>query len=292
MAAAINVVDESGLRRRTQHDLAEPRPRTNSAEARTMPAMARAIRLAIAAVLLVSTALASVVDAADPGAISRDAGNASGRPFTIDLYREGDFVSQANLVQCVGASMQMMLNMIGPTDDRTVETQKRLFDLARASWSASVMAAYGAGDREGAAPTGWAVGLNVLGAGPYRVTSTGTLDEAVRLAAVGIRSTGRPVGLLVWHGAHAWVMSGFEATGDPAVDPGAVVTAVVILDPLYPRTTRSHGRAPGPGTRLSIAALSEDYVGWRRAHVSRLTGRYVLVLPYRPLEPSLGSRPS
>jgi hypothetical protein len=182
--------------------------------------------------------------------------------------------------------------MIGPTDDRTVKTQERLFDLARASWSASVMAAYGAGDREGASPSGWVEGLNVLGAGPYRVTSTGSIEEAVRLAAIAIRSTGRPVGLLVWHGAHAWVMSGFESSGDPANDPEAVVSAVVILDPLYPRTTRSHGPAPEPGTRLTVASLGQDYVGWRRAHASGLTGRYVLVLPYRVVEPSRGSRPT
>ena len=254
--------------------------------------MSRAIGLAIAASLLVSVAFAPGVDAGDPASSLRRPANAGSRPFTIDLYRHGDFVTQTNLSQCVGASMQMMLNMIGPTDDRTIETQKRLFDLARASWSASVMAAYGAGDREGASPTGWVTGLNVLGTGPYRVTSTATIEEAVRIAAIGIRSTGRPAGLLVWHGAHAWVMSGFEATGDPARDPEAVITAVVILDPLYPRTTRSHGPAPAPGTRISIAKLGQDYVGWRRAHVSGLTGRYVLVLPYRSFGPPLGLRPS
>jgi hypothetical protein len=254
-----------------------------------MPAMSRAIGFAIAASLLASAAFAPVADAA-AGSSSRGSANASSRSFSLDLYRDGDFVTQTNLAQCVAASMQMMLNMIGPTDDRTVETQERLFDLARASWSESVMAAYGAGDQDGASPTGWVTGLNSLGAGPYRVTSTGTIEEAVRIAAVGIRSTGRPVGLFVWHGAHAWVMSGFDATGDPATDPEAVITAVVILDPLYPRRTRSHGLAPAPGTRLSVATLREDYVGWQRAHVSGLTGRYVLVLPYRALERSLGSR--
>lgn len=255
-----------------------------------MPVMFSAIRVAIAASLLLSALFAPVVDAADPGPIAGSSRDGGSRAFTIDLYRDGDFVTQTNLAQCVGASMQMMLNMIGPTDDRSVKTQERLFDLARASWSESVMAAYGAGDRKGASPTGWATGLNVLGVGPYRVTSRGTIDEAVRLAAIGIRLTGRPVGLLVWHGAHAWVMSGFEATGDPATDPDAVITAVIILDPLYPRTTRNHGSAPAPGTRLTIAMLGQDYVGWRRAHVSGLTGRYVLVLPYRSLERSLGSR--
>jgi hypothetical protein len=257
-----------------------------------MAAMVFPLRRAIAASLLLSAALAPVVGAVDPGSIPGSARPGGSRPVAIDLYRDGDFVTQTNLSQCVGASMQMMLNMVGPTDDRTIETQERLFDLARAAWSASVMAAYGAGDREGASPSGWVTGLNSVGVGPYRVTSTGSIDEAVRLAAIGIRTTGRPVGLLVWHGAHAWVMSGFEASGDPATDPEAIVTAVVILDPLYPRTTRNHGPAPAPGTRLSVAMLGQDFVGWRRARVSGLDGRYVLVLPYRSLEPPLGSRPA
>jgi hypothetical protein len=42
-----------------------------------------------------------------------------------------------------------------------------------------------------------------------------TIDEAMRLAAMSIRTTGRPVGLSSGR-AHAWVMSGFEATADPA----------------------------------------------------------------------------
>jgi hypothetical protein len=251
------------------------------------------IRFAIAASLLLAALVAPSVGAADHGSIAGPARSAARPAFSIDLYQDGDFVSQTNLSQCVGASMQMMLNMIGPTDDRTAETQRRFFDLARAAWSERVMATYGAGDREGAAPSGWATGLNTLGVGPYRVTSTDSIEGAVRLAALGIRSTGRPVGLLVWHGAHAWVMSGFEATADPALDPEAVITTVVILDPLYPRTTRSHGLAPAPGTRLSVAALGRDYLGWRRAHASPLTGRYVLVVPYFSARWSLGGqRPS
>ncbi len=39
--------------------------------------------------------------------------------------------------------------------------------------------------------------------------------------------------------------SGFEATADPSVDPSASVTAVRVLDPLYPRVVGAPwGRAP------------------------------------------------
>ena len=39
--------------------------------------------------------------------------------YTLDVCGQGDFVAQTNFVQCVGASMQMMLNMIEPGRDRS-----------------------------------------------------------------------------------------------------------------------------------------------------------------------------
>ena len=69
--------------------------------------------------------------------------------------------------------------------------------------------------REGAGVSGWAAALTINRAGAYRVVGADTLDEAMRIAATAIREYRKPVGLLVWQGRHAWVMSGFEATGDP-----------------------------------------------------------------------------
>ena len=43
--------------------------------------------------------------------------------FDLDLGRRADYVAQTNLVQCVGASMQMMLNMMQSRNDRTATTQ-------------------------------------------------------------------------------------------------------------------------------------------------------------------------
>ena len=54
----------------------------------------------------------------------------------------------------------------------------------------------------------------------------------MKLASRAIERTGAPVGLLVWRGRHAWVMSGFEATKD--LSDGGKVTSVTIYDPLYP----------------------------------------------------------
>jgi len=210
----------------------------------------------------------------------RPAGPAAARPFVLDLYRRGDFVAQATLVQCVGASMQMMLNMTGPVDDRTPATQRRLFDLARSLRDPSV-----AGNRawKGASAGGWALGLTKLGAGPYRLVAPTTIEEALTVSARAISRTRKPVGLLVWQGRHAWVMSGFEATADPAADPAARILAVRVLDPLYPRVSSRWGRSPAPGARLTPAQLSRVFVPWRpNSRNAALRGRFVLVLPFDP----------
>jgi len=201
--------------------------------------------------------------------------------FTLDVSDRGDFVAQTNFVQCVGASMQMMLNMIEPGRDRTSATQLRLQRLARA-WSGSRP---GGRQRQGASVRGWAAGLNILDAGPYRLVGTTTLGGAVREAARAIAATGRPVGLLVWRGRHAWVMSGFEATADPRKTDDFRVTRAIVHDPLYPHGNAVWGPSPSPGSSISISALGRQFVPRRMnnrlgGQPSTLGGKYVLVLPY------------
>jgi hypothetical protein len=219
----------------------------------------------------------AIASAGAPAGASAEPVGSSG-PVRVDLYRKGDFASQTNLVQCVGASMQMMLNMIGPADDRTAATQARLFRLARSlrdpgsTWLAN---------RPGASAAGWARGLTAAGAGPYGVRTAATLEDAVAMAASAIVRTGRPVGLLVWQGGHAWVMSGFEADADPATDPTATVRTVRVLDPLYPRAVGAPwGPGPAPNARLTVGELGRVFVPYRpKGRNPALRGRFVLVLP-------------
>ena len=210
-------------------------------------------------------------------ALSTVPASAAQRPFTVDLGARRDFVAQTNNVQCVGASMQMMLNMLVPGADRSAATQLRLQKIARA-WSP---ARPDGRLRRGANVTGWAAGLTLAGAGPYRVAGVASLDEALLVAARAIRATGRPVGLLVWRGRHAWVMSGFRATAD-LFAKGARVTAAIVEDPLYPHGSKVWGPSPAPGQALSVEQVGRQFV--RRGNSawgsSALAGMYVLVLPY------------
>jgi hypothetical protein len=196
-----------------------------------------------------------------------------------------DFVAQTNFVQCVGASMQMMLNMIEPGRDRSARTQLRLQRLAR-SWSGPRP---GGGDRQGASVRGWASGLNIMGAGPYRLVGTETLGGALKTAARAIATTGKPVGLLVWRGRHAWVMSGFTATADPLETNDFRVTRAIVHDPLYPHGSEQWGPSPRPGEALTPAQVGRQFVPRRMStrwlsipgfQPSKLGGKYVLVLPY------------
>jgi len=184
-------------------------------------------------------------------------------PFALNLYREGDFVGQYTFEWCVGASVQMTINILRPEDDRSRLTQQRLWERAR-DLSDSPFG--------GANPVGWVPLLNELGIGAWRLVSVPTLDEAVQQAAAAIRATNRPVNLVMWRGRHAWVMTGFTAFGDPAATDTFEVTGVHVLDPLYPHGSTRWGTSPEPNSLLTPEQLGEQFV-------ARTSGRIDLGVP-------------
>jgi hypothetical protein len=242
--------------------------------------MSRGIRVSFAALVAVAV-LGSVAPASLATENSVGVVAPTQRPYRLNVARSADFVAQTNLVQCVGASMQMMLNIVGWTD-RSAKKQLQLQQLARKYSPPRPDGRI----RKGASVVGWAAGLNDLGAGPYTLVGTLTIDEALAAAAKAIRETGKPVGLLMWQGRHAWVMSGFEATADPLSPDSFRVTAAYVMDPLYPRDSAKWGNSPRPGERLTVAQLGKQFVP-RRSGVqasvwlSGFAGMYVMVVPYR-----------
>jgi len=254
-------------------------------------------RSRIVATLLIAFALgapfAPSALAASPASPDRSVSStaqAAAKPFRLDLADGNDFVAQKTFVQCVGASMQTMLNIAG-ANDRSARTQARLQSIAR-SLSGPTRQGF---QRNGASVLGWTSALNRLDAGAYRMVGTDTLPEALRLAARSIRETGRPVGLLVWAGRHAWVMSGFEATADPRRSDAFRVTRAIVLDPLYPYGSSRWGPSPKPREAISIATLGRQFVPRRRGvwagaatgsagpSMAALAGKYVIVMPYTPI---------
>lgn len=194
-------------------------------------------------------------------------------PFAMNLYRKGDFVAQYTFEWCVGASLQMALNMATSGSRTTRADQERLWEMAR--------------DRSfspfgGANPTGWTAVLNELGIGPYELVSIPTLDEALTTAAEAIRATKRPVGLVMWRGRHAWVMSGFESTADPRTADEFDVTGIRVLDPLYPHGSSVWGKSPKPNGLVSPATLAKQFVvrdvNRSRVNLGVPTG-YLMIVP-------------
>ncbi len=244
-----------------------------------------AATLAVALAILPLPVATGVLAEAPPALVSGPGAGvgppAAARPYRINLAHDRDYVRQTNFVQCVGASVQMMLNMTLPGVDRSRRTQHRLQLLAR---SQSGPRPDGR-TREGAGVFGWAAVLGQEGAGPYAVVGADSLQGAMRVAARAIVEQRRPVGLLVWQGRHAWVMSGFEATGDPR-EGSFRVTGASILDPLYPHGSRVWGPSPTPGGTIPVKTVGRQFVA-RRSHsewnqlpgMAELAGKWVLVVP-------------
>ncbi|HEY7827836.1 MAG TPA: lipid II flippase MurJ, partial [Candidatus Limnocylindrales bacterium] len=193
-------------------------------------------------------------------------------PFAMDLYRKGDYVGELKDTWCVPAAMQTSMNIMNTAADTSQRTQARIFALARSIAPAP----------DGAAePEAWATGLRELGYGNYQVTQKATVAEAIHVAARQVRLTNRPAGLMVWRGAHSWVMSGFTATADPAVSPNFTVIAVRIEDVWYPRLSSIWGYSRPPDSLVPVAALARDYLPWKRptgAYPAK-DGQFVLVIP-------------
>jgi hypothetical protein len=95
-----------------------------------------------------------------------------------------------------------------------------------------------------------------------------------------LRLTNLPVGITVAHGNHAWVLTGFTATADPAATSGFKVTSVRVTGPLWGRQSRSFGYDMRPNTKLTPHQLKRFFSAWHYAPVRMAwEGRWVSVQP-------------
>ncbi|MGK2849582.1 MAG: hypothetical protein ACSLFN_01510 [Candidatus Limnocylindrales bacterium] len=206
-----------------------------------------------------------------PSADPPEIAEADPEPFAMNLATRADFVGQYTFEWCVGASLQMALNMATDRQRTTRVDQGDLWAMARDRSSSP----FG-----GANPRGWTAALNDLGIGPYRLVSLPTFEGALAVAVEAIRATDRPVGLVMWRGRHAWVMSGFEASVDPASADAFEVTGIRVHDPLYPHGSTVWGQSPKPNSLISPATLAKQFVVRDSTRVDLgVPPGYLLVLP-------------
>jgi hypothetical protein len=190
------------------------------------------------------------------------------------IWRNGAFATQYLDASCVGATIQMSLNLVKGTRDHSKSRQLQYLAYAAQSSLYPV-------EDDGADPQGWANALNHYGAGTsWGWTASNTQQEALHIGAKQLRETGKPVGLLVHFGRHAWLMTGFEATADPATTDDYAVTAAEVVGPLWPSGTLNGVHFdPGPGTWFTIGELDRKFDAYIEPDQPIWHGKYVMVVP-------------
>jgi hypothetical protein len=208
-------------------------------------------RLAIVIALAASVGLGSVGAVAPPpaDALSRWTGG-------VDLYRAGNFTTQKSWLWCTAAGVQIARNMVLGTDQHSAAGQRRMFEWMRGQNRYSLPLSAGVDAQ------GWAAGMRHYVDPRYRLVVSPTFSGAVRNAVKRMRLTNLPVGVTVSHGNHAWLLVGFTATADPAIDPGFKVTSVRVVGPLYGLQSRSYGYDMVPNKKLTVAQFHHFFTYW------------------------------
>lgn len=193
---------------------------------------------------------------------------------TIDLYRPGVFTTQQSWLWCTAADVQIIRNIADGANDHSSTNQRRYFGFMRARNRYDIPV------RDGVDPAGWAAGLRHYVDARYRLTANRSFDAALRSAVTNLRRTGLPVGITVAHGNHAWVLTGFSATADPARTQAFTVTSVRVVGPLWGLQSRTYGYDMRPDRRLTPKQLRGFFTPWHYAGVRMAwEGRWVSIQP-------------
>jgi hypothetical protein len=208
-------------------------------------------RLAIVFALAASVALGSFAAADPPAAngLSRWTGG-------IDLYRSGSFTTQKSWLWCTAAGIQIARNMVMGTRDHSVAAQRRYFTWMRGQNRYSLPLSAGVDAQ------GWAAGMRHFVDSRYRLVVSTSFSSTLRNAVKRMRLTRLPVGVTVSHGNHAWLLVGFTATADPAINSTFRVTSVRVVGPLYGLQTRTYGYDMVPNKKLTVAQFQRFFTPW------------------------------
>ena len=179
---------------------------------------------------------------------------------SVDLYRSGTFSTQKTFLWCTAADVQIARNIVHRQFDHSRASQSRYFDWMRARNRYNIPVS------DGVDPQGWAAGMRNFVDSRYRLVTFRSYTTALRSAATSLRLTNRPVGVLVARGGHAWLMTGFSATADPATTRNFTVTSVRVVGPLYGIQSRNGYDMP-PNTRLSASAFKRFFTPWHYAGI-------------------------
>ncbi len=232
-----------------------------------------------------TTAAAFPVPSLAPGATQRPEPTATPRPARepVDIQTLAEpaaaFVHQDDHDWCAVAGTQMVLAIHGKAP-LTKAYQRELAGRI-GEWRSRRDSHNG-----GWGPAAMATALEANGVPGYQVRVYERRQDALSDAARAVDATGAPVILLMWGGAHTWVMTGFTADADPAVFEDARITGVYIQDPWYPWVSSIWGPSDPPGNLEDMTEMRRNYLPWDRPEGSYpgRDGRFVAVVPTQRLD--------
>jgi cell division septation protein DedD len=202
----------------------------------------------------------------------------------VDLYRSGVFTRQGSWLWCTAADVQIIRNIVGHHTDHARLSQQHYFEYMRAHDRYRIPL------KDGVDPAGWTAGLRHYVDARYALVASTSFDAALRSAVTNLRKTNLPVGITVSHGNHAWVLTGFTATADPAATADFAVTSVRVVGPLYGLQSRTYGYDMRPDTKLTPRQLRGFFTPWHYTSVPMAwENRWVSVQPIAL--PTTGSTP-
>jgi hypothetical protein len=227
----------------------------------------RALARGLLAVVIATVGLVGLAPPQRAAALSAWTGS-------VDLYRAGTFTTQKTWLWCTAADVQIVRNIVERESDHSRASQKRYFDWMRAHNRYAIPVS------DGVDPAGWAAGFRRFVDDRYRLTQSRSFDAALRSAVTSLRRTSLPVGITVAHGTHAWIVTGFSATADPATTRTFRVTNVRVVGPLWGLQSRTYGYDMRPGTSLTPKQLAGFFTPWHYGGVRMAwEGRWVSIQP-------------
>ena len=203
----------------------------------------------------------------------------------LDLYRAGTFTTQRTWLWCTAADIQIARNIVLGRHDHSYAGQQAYFAWMRGRNRYRLPLSAGVDAQ------GWTAGFQHFVDARYRLYASRSFEAALQAAVVNLRRTNLPVGITVDHGNHAWLITGFTATADPAATSHFTVTSVRVVGPLYGLQSRNGYDMP-PDTRLTPAQLRTFFTPWHYAQMRMAwDGRYVSIQPVATATPKPTATP-
>lgn len=188
--------------------------------------------------------------------------------YSRDLYFSAGYEWQYDSRACTAGATAMMMNFIARRDLGLSQMAILKYEQPRDALNDSV--------QRGSDPLGWSRAATYYSkytgrATTYKWEAYKTASDAMRRAARQIARTGKPVGMLVSHGRHAMVLTGFTATANPATAATWTLTTIWYSDPYGYR----HRNVPAGATPLNTY-LETDATAY---YDSLWYGRYIVIVP-------------